>query len=93
MKYSLKYLPFVREGLRVFPPEIKRLVIAALEEISKNPYAGTPLLRELTGFWKYRAKRYRIIYKMRTGRKELVVFLIEHRESVYERLGDLMRNQ
>jgi hypothetical protein len=32
--------------------------------LSSNPFSGEPLLRELAGLWKYKVRRYRLIYKM-----------------------------
>ena len=92
MRYRIRYLASVREDVRHLPPDLKRFVQAALDELSENPHAGTPLVRELVGLWKYQAKRYRIIYEILSGKKEIVVFLIDGRESVYDRLRELLKS-
>lgn len=92
MLYKIRYLPEAAEDVRHLPPDLKRLVKAALDELSKNPHAGTPLVRDLAGLWKYRAKRYRIIYKVTPSKKEIIVFLIDARESVYDYLREVLKS-
>ena len=91
MRYEIRYFPQVREDVRRLPPDIKRLVQASLDEISENPRAGTPLVRELTGLWKYRARRYRIIYQIHSEKRQIIVLLIDRRESVYDRVRQLLK--
>jgi mRNA interferase RelE/StbE len=52
-----------------------------------------PLLRELDGLWKYRVRRFRIVYAI--DRKSRVVRLIAvgHRRHVYEELSARLRNE
>lgn len=92
MRYKIYYFPGIKENMRYFPPDIKQLVRAALEEIEKKPHAGTPLERELSGLWKYRAKRYRIVYEIVSNKREIIVLLIDKRETVYDRLKVLLAN-
>jgi len=91
LRYSLRFQPFITEDIRHLPPEIKRLVQSALDEIARNPRAGTPLVGELSGFWKYAAKRYRIVYEMRQDKREILVWLIDERRTVYQKLEILIR--
>jgi len=86
MKHTLLYLPQVKDDLRHFAPTIKSLVKNALEEISKNPRSGTPLVRELEGLWKYRTKRYRILYEIHSKKRQVLVYLIDQRKTVYDRI-------
>ena len=93
MRYTLRYLPKVEEDVRHLAPDLKKIIHSALDELSQNPQSGTPLKRELGGFWKYRAKRYRIIYEIHSQDKEMVVFLIDERQSVYDRLREILKNR
>ena len=52
----------VIEIIRHLPPDIKRSVKQALRSLSFEPFSGTPLMRELSGLWKYKVRRFRIIY-------------------------------
>ncbi len=90
MKYRIRFLGEAGEALKHFPPDIKRLVRRAIDDILKNPWAGEPLVRELRGYWKYRAGHYRILYKFGAGQEEVFVSLIDERESVYDRLRKML---
>lgn len=72
-------------------PDIKRLIKAALEEIGENPALGKNLQEELAGFLSYRARRYRIIYRVDQEANSVVVYYAAHRSEVYERFADLLR--
>lgn len=86
MQYKLRVMEETREEVRHFSPDVKRLVLEAVDRIAENPFLGEPLVEELTGYWKYRANRYRIVYKIVSETKEIYVVLIDERESVYDRL-------
>lgn len=80
--------PHVAEVLRTLPPDLKRAMKAAIRLLSRNPDAGEPLRRELAGFWKYRVRRYRIVYGVDRSRRILRVVAVGHRTSVYETFGE-----
>jgi mRNA interferase RelE/StbE len=56
--------PHVAQLIRHLPPELKRSVKQAVRSSSSNPFSGEPLLRELTGLWKYKVRRFRLIYEV-----------------------------
>ena len=85
--------PHVAEVIRHLPPEVKRGVKAALLALSDGSVAGEPLQRELTGFLKYRVKRYRIVYALDRSRKIIRIIAIGHRRGVYEELADYARRR
>ena len=64
----------IAEIIRSLPPDLKRSVKAAIQGLSENPNLGEPLLRELDGHWKYRVKRFRIVYTVH--RREKVIRLV-----------------
>jgi len=47
--------------IRHLPPDLKRSIKTAIRTLSHAPDSGTPLTRELDGFWKYRVRRFRIV--------------------------------
>jgi mRNA-degrading endonuclease RelE of RelBE toxin-antitoxin system len=55
------------EILRRLHPDIKRSIRKALDELSKNPYAGKPLKEELSGLWSLSVSHHRIIYQLETN--------------------------
>jgi mRNA interferase RelE/StbE len=84
--------PHVAEVIRSFPPDLKRSIKAAVRAIAADPACGELLLRELDGLWKYRVRRFRIVYAI--DRKTRVVRLIAvgHRRHVYEELSARLRS-
>jgi len=80
----LRYSPETKEILRGLPPEIKQGIRLLLDGLPEAPHSGKPLQRELTGFYSLRHKRYRIIYKPVSDKKEIRIYSIGLRKEVYE---------
>lgn len=74
----------VADVIRHLPPDIKRGIKSALRAISMDPYCGVPLLRELEGFWKYRVRRFRIVYTIDHRQRTIRILAVGHRPGVYE---------
>jgi len=83
--------PHVAEIVRHLPPDIKRSVKQALRSLSADPFSGTPLIRELSGLWKFKVRRFRIIYELDRKARLIRIFAIGHRQAIYEELADRMR--
>jgi mRNA interferase RelE/StbE len=85
--------PHVADIVRSLPPEVKRGVKAAIRALCNEPGAGEPLQRELEGLWKYRVRRFRIVYAIERQRRVLRIMAVGHRRVVYEELADLARRR
>jgi len=83
--------PHVAEIVRHLPPDVKRSVKQALRSLSTNPFAGAALMRELSGLWRFKVRRFRIIYDLDRKARVLKIFAIGHRREVYEELADRLR--
>jgi mRNA interferase RelE/StbE len=83
--------PRVAEIVRHLPPDVKRSVKQALRALSADPFAGAPLMRELSGLWKFKVRRFRIIYEVERKARVIRIFAIGHRREVYEELADRLR--
>lgn len=85
--------PHVAEVIRSLHPDLKRSIKAAIRGIATDPECGEPLKRELHGLWKYRVRRFRIVYAI--DRKAHVIRLIAvgHRQSIYEDLSTKLRKK
>lgn len=59
------------ELVRRLPPETKRKVRAALDQLRGDPELGEPLERELIGLRRVRVGRLRIVYRVAQGRIEI----------------------
>jgi len=78
---------FLREFLKQFgrmPKNVKLRVRLRIIELSSNPYLGLRLVGDLTGFWKDRIGRYRIVYKIDEEKKTIIFYDVDLRNRVYE---------
>lgn len=87
MHYRVKITRSVNEIGKKLTPKIKK---DAKEALAKNPYIGKELQRELSGFRSYLFLRYRIVYKINTDDKVVVVWAISHRSDIYENLAEYL---
>ena len=83
--------PHVAEIVRHLPPDVKRSIKQALRSLSADPFSGAPLMRELSGLWRFKVRRFRIIYEPDRKARVIRIFAIGHRREVYEKLADRLR--
>ena len=93
MKWRLVVTPKVQEALRAFPPETKRYIRGALEDLVKDPWIGKPLRDELARFYSFGAKRFRIVYQVERHIITVVVVGIGPRKIIYEKLAGEIRSK
>lgn len=87
----LEFPPHVAACVRRLPPDVKRSVREAARALGANPELGEPLRRELEGLWRYRVRRFRIVYRIDRRRRVVQIFAVGHRRTVYEDLADRLR--
>ena len=78
--------PHVADVIRSLHPDLKRSVKSAIRAVAADPECGEPLLRELHGLWKYRVRRFRIVYAIDRKTRVLRIMSVGHRQSIYEQL-------
>jgi mRNA interferase RelE/StbE len=54
-----------------------------IEQLKQNPKFGVPLVANLSGLWKLRAEKYRIIYKIINDKLIILILDIGHRKNIY----------
>ena len=89
-KYGMRFTPEASRNLSRFHPDIKKFIKQALKELREEPYAGTDLQEELSGFKSFKFKRYRILYNIDEEEKYIQIFHIGHRKDVYEQFNRLL---
>jgi len=89
--FELDIPPHVAEVLRHLSPDIKRPVKAALRAIGADPSIGAPLDRELKGLWRFRVRRFRIVYAVDRSRRTVRVMAVAHRRQIYDDLAQIVR--
>ena len=90
-RLTLAIPPEVADVIRRLSPDLKRGVRAALRILSIDPTQGVPLARELEGKWRYRVRRYRIVYEVNRKTHVCRVVAVGHRSDVYEELAARLR--
>jgi addiction module RelE/StbE family toxin len=89
-KVAARYTPECARLIAKFPPEIKRLVRSSIDTLLDKPKLGAELTGELDGYYPYRVRRYRIIYRVNEDESTIDVYHISHRRHVYETLRSLL---
>ena len=84
--------PQVAEIIRHLPPDVKRGIRQALRALSVTPEAGEPLRRELEGLWKYRVRRFRIVYAIEYTHRTIRIVAVGHRRGIYEEAAERLRH-
>ena len=90
-KFKLIYSETCINQIKKPHPYLKPIVKAKIEFISANPYMGKLLEKELSGYLSFRAKRYRIIYKVEEDTKTIEIHYIGLRKDIYETFGEQLR--
>ena len=88
MDYKLLYSQTSMRQIRKLHPQIKPVVKSKIEKLRKNPFDGKKLEKELSGYWSRRAKRFRIIYKIRDDDLTVEIHHVGHRKDIYELLKE-----
>jgi mRNA interferase RelE/StbE len=89
--WRLDLPPHVAEVIRHLSPEVKRGVKAALRAIAADPAIGEPLRGDLTGLWKFRVRRYRLVYAAERRGRVIRVLAVGHRRGVYDEVTGRVR--
>ena len=89
-KFGIKFTAESSRILSRFHPENKKLIKQALDELRKNPYAGSDLQEELYGFKSFKLKRFRVLYNINEEENIIQVFHVGHRKDVYEQFNRLL---
>lgn len=70
--------------------ETKGLIRASLDEVTLDPFKGSELQRELSGFRSLKPKRFRVIYKVNEVESLIEVYYVGPRRDVYESFRELL---
>ena len=85
--------PHVAEAIRSLHPDLKRSIKSAIRAIASDHACGEPLLRELDGMWKFRVRRFRIVYAVDRKARTIRLMAVGHRQFVYEELTARLRKK
>jgi mRNA interferase RelE/StbE len=85
--------PHVADIIRSLHSDLKRSIKSAVQAIAADPGCGEPLRRELEGLWKYRVRRFRIVYATDRKTRTVRLMAVGHRQNVYEELAARMKSE
>ena len=80
--------PVAASAIRYLPPAVKRAVREALRSVGRDPACGEPLQRELAGYFKFRVRRFRIVYTVDRLRRTVRILAVGPRSTIYEEVAD-----
>ena len=86
---KLRVADSAADVIRGLHPRLKQKIRAAFDVLVRDPYAGIGLRQELSGLWRYRVGRFRIVYRIAAQRVEVVA--IGPRDRIYEETYRLVR--
>lgn len=89
--FALVTPPRIADRIRHLPPDVKRGIREAMRAIADDPARGEPLRHDLTGYLKYKVRRFRIVYKVDRSARTIRIMSIGHRRAIYEELAAAMR--
>ncbi len=83
MRYAIRIkASAARELQRIERPDRERLV-AAIDRLAENPFAGSALKGELRGLRRIRVGGYRVLYEVRERDLVVLVLRAAHRRDAY----------
>src|SRR3989442_15130710 len=85
------FLEQARGAVRPLPPDVKRRVRAAIDELKADPTRAEPLGGELSGLLRARIGRYRVVYQATANTVEVVA--VGPRRTIYVDLERLRRGR
>ena len=87
MTWRAVLAPEAAKAVQSLAPDLKRSVKAGVRAIVAEPQLGKALVRELSGLYSYRVRRYRIVYACDNASRTVRIVAVGHRESIYEDLA------
>lgn len=84
MSYVVVFLQQFTKRFRRLPKSVKVRVRQRIIELGENPYMGIRLVGELSGYWKDRVGKYRIVYQIDESKKMIVMYDVDLRKRVYD---------
>ena len=83
MVYEIIFHHKAQKTFNKLDKSIKFKISKGVNKLKQNPFLGKPLVGNLSGLWRLRIEKYRIIYQIK--RDELIIFVLDigHRKNIY----------
>lgn len=83
MNYSIQIKRSAARELARIPGPERTLLVAAIDELSENPFLGESLKGKLHGLRRTRVSAYRVIYEILDNELVVLAVRVAHRRSAY----------
>jgi addiction module RelE/StbE family toxin len=91
-RYRIRFTPEAARLIAKLPPEVKKLIRSAIDDLRKEPDRGSELVGEFAGYRSLKPRRYRIIYRINEAEAFIEIYHVGHRRDVYETLHVLLQS-
>jgi mRNA interferase RelE/StbE len=91
LSWTVRYTETAAKAIKKLDPTVRKRVRAAIDALREDPHRGKPLQLTLKGLCSWRTGDWRIVYRIRRSRIEIVHATTGHRREVYDRLRSLLR--
>jgi mRNA interferase RelE/StbE len=91
-EYKLRIPDDLAVFIRTLHPDLKKKIKASLRIILSDPHSGKSLKDELSGLRSFRVSRFRIIYRIASG-KYIEIVAVGPRERIYEATYRLLKKE
>jgi mRNA interferase RelE/StbE len=91
VSWTVRYTETAVKAIKKLDPSVRTRVRAAIDALREDPHRGKPLQLTLKGLYSWRTGDWRIIYRARRNRIEIVHATTGHRREVYTRVRSLLR--
>ena len=86
-KFGVEFKPSADRAMQRLPIEVQKRIVLAAEGLGGDPDPhGAKQLSGMTGVWRIRVGRYRVVYEVHHDRKVVMVLRVAHRKDVYRDL-------
>ena len=83
-KYIIEYLPkVIKKDLPRLSKEVKNLIEKKIEKLTEDPLLGFPLKGKLSGYFKLKVSKYRVVYTIIEDKLIILVIAIGKRDNFF----------
>lgn len=81
--YKISLDSSAKKSLRKLDSYSQKKIINKLKKLRENQEMGKPLIGNLSGLWRLRIGKYRVIYQIKKFELLILVLDIGHRKTIY----------
>jgi mRNA interferase RelE/StbE len=81
--YEIKFRNPAKKFLKKLDNHTKKIIIKKIEQLQFDSKLGKPLSGTLSGLWRLRVDKYRVIYQIQNNKLIIFVLNIGYRKNIY----------